>query len=62
MSNIQAHIHRLQDDDELKAKNPKHLLDEWKSLFVPELYSILMVLFYAAVGKHISMFSNVLIF
>lgn len=59
LSNIQSHINKLNEDDELRAKNPKHLLDEWRSLFVPELYSILMTLFYAAIGKYIVFFSSV---
>ncbi|KAF4521588.1 hypothetical protein B566_EDAN001308 [Ephemera danica] len=47
--NIQDHMNTISADDELKAKGPKELLQEWNGLFVPEFYSIIIAFFYSAV-------------
>jgi hypothetical protein len=34
----------------VNVSNPDHLLDEWRALFVPEFFSILMSFFYNSMG------------
>jgi hypothetical protein len=35
----------------VRVANTDHLLDEWRALFVPEFFSILMSFFYNSLGK-----------
>jgi hypothetical protein len=53
VKNIQYFMKILEKGNGVKVRvaNTEHLLDEWRALFVPEFFSILMSFFYNSLGK-----------
>lgn len=54
VKNIQYFMKILEKGNGVKVRiaNTDHLLDEWRALFVPEFFSILMSFFYNSLGKY----------